>query len=44
MRYGVISESYAREHHSKWYYGEERAKKMYEEKKAKVAAAHGEAE
>lgn len=44
MRYGVISESYAREHHAKWYYGEERAKKMYEENKAKTAAAHGKAE
>jgi formate dehydrogenase subunit gamma len=38
MRYGVISESYAREHHAKWYYGEERAKKLYEEAKAKAAA------
>ena len=45
MRYGVISESYAREHHAKWYYGEERARKMYEEKKAQAAsAAHGKAE
>lgn len=43
MRYGVISESYAREHHAKWYYGEERAKKLYEEAKAK-AAAQGKAE
>jgi len=45
MRYGVISESYAREHHAKWYFGEERAKKMYEEKKAQAAiAAQGKAE
>lgn len=45
MRYGVISESYAREHHAKWYYGEERAKKMYEEKKAQAAvASHGKGE
>jgi len=44
MRYGVISESYAREHHAKWYYGEERAKKMYEERKALEATAHSKAE
>jgi formate dehydrogenase subunit gamma len=29
MRFGVISESYAREHHAKWYYGEKRAKEMW---------------
>jgi formate dehydrogenase subunit gamma len=34
MRFGLVSESYAREHHSAWYYGEERARKMYEEKRA----------
>jgi len=34
MRYGVVSESYAREHHAMWYYGEERAKKLWEEHKA----------
>ena len=34
MRFGLVSESYAREHHSAWYYGEERARKMYEEQKA----------
>jgi cytochrome b subunit of formate dehydrogenase len=32
MRYGVVSESYARQHHAMWYYGEERAKKMWEER------------
>ncbi len=30
MRFGYVSESYAREHHAKWYYGEERAKEMWE--------------
>jgi formate dehydrogenase subunit gamma len=30
MRFGVISDSYAREHHAKWYYGEKRAKEMWE--------------
>jgi formate dehydrogenase subunit gamma len=29
MRFGVISESYAREHHAKWYFGEKRAKEMW---------------
>lgn len=37
MRYGVVSESYAREHHSMWYYGEERAKKMWEQRQAEGA-------
>jgi formate dehydrogenase subunit gamma len=37
MRYGYVSESYAREHHAKWFYGEEAAKKMYEEEKAAQA-------
>jgi len=32
MRYGVVSESYAREHHTMWYYGEKRAKQMWEER------------
>ena len=36
MRYGVVSESYAREHHAMWYYGEERAKKMWEEHRAEA--------
>lgn len=35
MRYGVVSESYAREHHAMWYYGEKRAKQMWEEQQAK---------
>ncbi len=30
MRYGVVSESYAREHHAMWYYGEARARQMWE--------------
>lgn len=34
MRYGVVSESYARAHHAMWYYGEKRAKQMWEEHKA----------
>ena len=37
MRYGVVSESYAREHHAQWYYGKERAMKMWEEHQAEVA-------
>jgi formate dehydrogenase subunit gamma len=32
MRYGVVSESYAREHHTMWYYGEKRAKEMWEQR------------
>lgn len=31
IRSGYVSASFAREHHAKWYYGEERAKKMWEE-------------
>jgi formate dehydrogenase subunit gamma len=34
MRFGYVSESYAREHHAKWYYGEERAKEMWEQHQA----------
>lgn len=34
IRYGVVSESYAREHHAAWYYGEEIARKMWEKRKA----------
>jgi formate dehydrogenase subunit gamma len=30
MRFGVVSESYAREHHAIWYYGEKRAKQQWE--------------
>jgi formate dehydrogenase subunit gamma len=37
MRYGVVSESYAREHHAMWYYGEEQAKKMWEQRQAEGA-------
>jgi formate dehydrogenase subunit gamma len=37
MRFGYVSESYAREHHAKWYYGEERAKEMWEQHKAEAA-------
>jgi formate dehydrogenase subunit gamma len=41
MRFGMISESYAREHHSAWYYGEERARKLYEERKKAAASEAG---
>jgi formate dehydrogenase subunit gamma len=34
MRYGVVSESYARGHHTMWYYGEKRAKEMWEQHRA----------
>ena len=34
MRFGYVSESYAREHHAKWYYGEKQAMQMWEEHKA----------
>lgn len=37
MRFGYVSESYAREHHAKWYYGEERAKEMWEQHQAEAA-------
>jgi formate dehydrogenase subunit gamma len=37
MRFGYVSESYAREHHGKWYYGEERAKEMWEQHQAEAA-------
>ena len=30
MRFGVVSESYAREHHASWFYGQERARKAWE--------------
>jgi formate dehydrogenase subunit gamma len=43
MRFGVVSESYAREHHAKWYYGEKRARELWqaylEEKEAEEAQA-----
>jgi len=34
MRYGVVSESYAREHHALWFYGEKRARELWEQRKA----------
>lgn len=34
MRFGYVSESYAREHHAKWYYGEKRARELWEQRKA----------
>jgi cytochrome b subunit of formate dehydrogenase len=34
MRYGVVSESYAREHHAIWYFGRDRAMKLWEQHKA----------
>jgi formate dehydrogenase subunit gamma len=34
MRFGYVSESYAREHHARWYYGPERAIKLWEQHKA----------
>lgn len=37
MRYGVVSESYAREHHAIWYYGRDRAMKLWEEHKAETS-------
>ncbi|MFN2290648.1 MAG: formate dehydrogenase subunit gamma [Anaerolineae bacterium] len=36
MRFGVVSESYAREHHAKWYYGEKRAMELWEQHKAEL--------
>jgi len=36
MRFGYVSESFAREHHAKWYYGEERAKEMWEQQQAEA--------
>jgi formate dehydrogenase subunit gamma len=37
MRFGYVSESYAREHHAKWYYGEKRAMEMWEQHKKEGA-------
>ena len=34
MRFGVTSAAYAQEHHAMWYYGPERAREIYEAKKA----------
>jgi hypothetical protein len=39
MRFGKVTDSYAREHHAAWYYGEEKAWKMFEEGKAAAAPA-----
>ncbi len=39
MRYGVVSESYAREHHAMWYYGEARAKQMWEARHKKTQSS-----
>jgi len=36
MRFGRVPESYAREHHAKWYYGEERARQQWEQRKAEA--------
>ncbi len=33
MRYGVVSESYAREHHAIWYYGRKRAMELWKKHK-----------
>jgi formate dehydrogenase subunit gamma len=45
MRFGVVSESYAREHHAKWYYGEKRARELWEAhlKELKAEAEQAEA-
>lgn len=34
MRFGYVSESYAREHHAAWYYGRERALELWEKSQA----------
>ena len=34
MRFGYVSEACAKEHHTKWYFGEERAQEMWEQQKA----------
>jgi formate dehydrogenase subunit gamma len=38
IRFGGVSESYAREHHATWYYGKEKAWAMFEEGKKGAAA------
>jgi len=38
MRFGVVSESYAREHHAAWFYGEKRAKELYAQRLAQEQA------
>ena len=42
MRFGVVSESYAREHHAKWYYGEERARQLWEAHQRELQAQNQE--
>jgi formate dehydrogenase subunit gamma len=37
MRYGVVSESYAREHHAIWYYGRDRAMQLWQQQKAEAS-------
>jgi formate dehydrogenase subunit gamma len=32
MRFGYVSESYAREHHARWYYGPQRAIRLWEQR------------
>jgi formate dehydrogenase subunit gamma len=34
MRFGYVSESYAREHHARWYYGRETAIRLWEQRTA----------
>jgi len=34
MRFGYVSESYAREHHARWYYGREQAIRLWEQRTA----------
>jgi formate dehydrogenase subunit gamma len=36
MRFGYVSESYAREHHARWYYGRQRAIQMWEQHRAEA--------
>jgi len=40
MRFGVVSASYAAEHHTKWYYGPKRAKELYEARKNAASIKH----
>jgi len=40
MRFGVVSASYAAEHHAKWYYGPKRAQELYEAKKKAASTKH----
>ncbi len=35
-RFGYVSESYAREHHARWYYGRERAMELWGQQMAEV--------